>query len=215
MIISHRHRYIFVHAPKTGGTSLALALEAKIGKVDILIGDTPKAVKRRKRLKGVTASGRLWKHSQLADIYGLVTQSDVEQYFVFTLVRNPWDRIVSYYHWLKVQHFEHPAVLLAQSLDFSGFIHHEMTRQAFSTAPYASFVTDAQGRERCDLFLRLEAISEDVAKLQSALGLRLPDLTHCNRSDRSANWRQYFSEKDAALVAEICATDIARFAYQF
>ena len=51
MIISHGRQYIFVHIPKTGGTSLALALEARAMKDDILIGDTPKAKKRRQRLK--------------------------------------------------------------------------------------------------------------------------------------------------------------------
>ena len=83
MIISHGRRYIFVHAPKTGGTALALALEARAMKDDILIGDTPKARQRRRRLKGVESSGRLWKHSRLADIYGLVGQEDWRVYMSF------------------------------------------------------------------------------------------------------------------------------------
>ena len=72
MIISKGRGYIFVHIPKTGGTSLALALESRAMKDDMMMGDTPKAVKRRKRLDGANAAGRLWKHSTLADIEGLV-----------------------------------------------------------------------------------------------------------------------------------------------
>ena len=71
MIISPGRRFIFVHIPKTGGTSMALALEDRAMKDDILIGDTPKALRRRRRLKGAQAAGRLWKHSTLADIDGL------------------------------------------------------------------------------------------------------------------------------------------------
>ena len=54
MIISPGRRYIFVHVPKTGGTALSLALEARAMKDDILIGDTPKARRRRGRLKSLT-----------------------------------------------------------------------------------------------------------------------------------------------------------------
>ena len=105
-----------MHILKTGGTSLALALEGKAKKDDVLVGDTPKAKNRRKRLKDVQTLGRLWKHSKLADVYGLVDQAQMEEYFVFTLVRNPWDRMVSYYHWLKYQRFDHPHVTLAKSV---------------------------------------------------------------------------------------------------
>ena len=43
MILSRGRRFIFVHIPKTGGTALALSLEGRAMKDDILIGDTPKA----------------------------------------------------------------------------------------------------------------------------------------------------------------------------
>ncbi len=59
MILSRGRKYLFIHAPKTGGTSMALALEARAMKDDIMLGDTPKAVKRRKRLVDVKTAGRL------------------------------------------------------------------------------------------------------------------------------------------------------------
>ena len=48
MILSRKRGYVFVHIPKTGGTSMALALEARAARDDVMIGDTPKARRRRR-----------------------------------------------------------------------------------------------------------------------------------------------------------------------
>lgn len=93
MIISRRRRFIFVHIPKTGGTSLALASEGRAAADDILIGDAPKAKRRQGQLKDLNVPGRLWKHSTLWDVEGL---EDPVTFIVFTIVRNLWDRMVSY-----------------------------------------------------------------------------------------------------------------------
>jgi hypothetical protein len=48
-----------VYIPKTGSTALATALEQRAMGDDILIGDTPKANRRKARLKSLTAKGRI------------------------------------------------------------------------------------------------------------------------------------------------------------
>ncbi|WP_093117766.1 sulfotransferase family 2 domain-containing protein [Salinihabitans flavidus] len=214
MIISHGRRYIFVHIPKTGGTALALALEGRAMRDDVMLGDTPKARNRRRRLKGVAAAGRLWKHSTLADIDGLVSRAQVVEYFTFTLVRNPWDRMVSYYHWLREQSFDHPAVHLSQAVDFTDFISHPSTAASFRAMPYGRYMRDAGGQERCDAFIRLEHIEQDAAPLWAHLGFALP-LPVVNRSARAADYRRYYTDGAAERLADICATDIVRFGYSF
>lgn len=214
MIYSPRRRFLFIHIPKTGGTSLSLALEARAAADDILVGDTPKARRRRRRQQGLVTAGRLWKHSRLADLAGLIGEDDLEQLFVFTLVRNPWDRVVSYYHWLRAQSFDHPAVRLAQRLDFAAFLRAPGTLAAFANDAARAYVTDWHGRERCGLFLRLEALGEDLPRLEAALGFRLGPLPHVNRSERP-DYRSVFDEESREIVATAFAEDIARFGYRF
>jgi hypothetical protein len=215
MILSRGRRYLFIHIPKTGGTALTLALEARAMKDDILIGDTPKARARRRRQSGLAARGRLWKHSTLADLDGLVTPADLDDLFVLTLVRNPWDRVVSYYHWLRAQSFDHPAVILAKRHDFTGFLTDPATIAALGSASYATYVTDARGRERCRLFARIEHQDHDLAEFESHLGFAITPLVRTNTSERSPDYRQYFTNETADLVSRIAAPDISRFGYSF
>jgi hypothetical protein len=215
MILSRGRRYLFVHIPKTGGTALSLALEARAMKDDILIGDTPKARARAGRLAGLQTAGRLWKHSTLADLEGLVTAEELDDLFILTLVRNPWDRVVSLYHWLRGQSFAHPLVGLAQAQAFSGFLNHPATQALLAAAPARSYVLDRAGAERCRLFARLEHAEEDLAPFEAHLGFRVTPFARVNASDRTRDWRGYYPDADAALLGRVCAEEIARFGYRF
>lgn len=215
MIISPGRRAIFVHIPKTGGTAFTLAYEGRARADDILIGDTPKAVRRRRRLKGARTAGRLWKHATLADVEGLVSAEQMRAAFVFTLVRNPWDRMVSYYHWLRDQRFEHPAVALARALDFTGFVRHPDTTASWRNWPARRYVTLPDGTEHCGAFVRLERLAEEIAPVEAALGLKLGPIARANASQRARDFRGYYDDETAAHLAQAAAEDIARFGYGF
>ncbi|MEM9845569.1 MAG: sulfotransferase family 2 domain-containing protein [Pseudomonadota bacterium] len=214
MIISRGRRFIFVHIPKTGGTSMAAALETRAMADDILIGDTPKARKRRRRHKDASSAGRLWKHSTLADIAGFVPPDVIESALIFSLVRNPWDRAFSFYCWAQMQSFDHPMVTAAHELSFSGFLRRPSVTDALQADPYARYVTDDAGVERACLWIRLEHWREDSQPLWDHLGFRL-DLPHLNRSERTADYREAYSPEDAKIIENACGPDIERFAYRY
>lgn len=134
--------------------------------------------------------------------------------FTVTLVRNPWDRMVSYYHWLRAQSFAHPAVGLARALDFSGFLNHPQTITALRLWPYGAYMRDCNGVEQASAFIRLEHLDSDLLPFQSHLRRPLT-LPRANESNRPVDWRSQYSPADRQLIATICAEDIERFRYSF
>lgn len=211
MIISPGRNYIFVHIPKTGGTSMALALEARAMADDILIGDTPKARKRRGRAAKLVAPGRLWKHSRLSDVDGMAELP--QDPFVFTLVRNPWDRIASLYHWSRLQGFDHPLVAAAKEMSFRDFVLSRQIAAASRRDSAQDYVTDRGGRMRCNAFIRIEDLRQDIEPLEAHLGFALK-LPHANRSRHPPAWNLYDTESQTR-IAELFAADIDRFGYSF
>ena len=214
MILSRGRNYVFIHIPKTGGTALALALEDRAMAGDEMLGDTPKAIKRRRRLQGITTRGRLWKHSTLSDIEGLASAEELRQMFAFTLVRNPWDRMVSLYHWLQAQSFDHPMVPLARTRVFSDFVTDPLVLRALSAQPAPAYMRQSDGREHCSLYIRLEHFESDAQPLFDHLGFAL-DLPVINESHRDRDWRVYYDSPAVSAVRTCCATEIERFEYSF
>lgn len=143
-----------------------------------------------------------------------MSETDLAQMFTFTLVRNPWDRMVSYYHWLRAQHFDHPVVQLAQAETFEGFLRDRGTQVAQHKWPSSQYMTDAQGVERCSLYIRLEHFAEDAKPLIQHLGFDV-SLPTQNASARARDFREYYSDETRDIIAACCAEDIARFGYAF
>ncbi len=183
-------------------------------KDDMMLGDTPKAKNRRRRLQGAETRGRLWKHSSLSDIEGLLPRDRLRSLFAFTLVRNPFDRAVSYYHWLRAQQFDHPAVIRSRDLGFRDFILHSDTLEAFQAHPPQSYMRYADGVEHCNAYIRIEHFEQDAEPLFDHLGFRLT-LERTNRSDRLADWRDYYDPQTRAALTAACAQEIEQFEYSF
>lgn len=122
MIVSHKHKFIFVKTKKTAGTSLEIALSKICGPDDIITPITPEDEAYRKELNFPGAQnyriplsrynlkdyGRMilqkkrliyYNHMPAAQIRRYIGSDIWDSYFKFTLERNPYDKFVSLYYW--------------------------------------------------------------------------------------------------------------------
>tara|TARA_B100000676_G_C18013247_1_gene808003 strand:- start:500 stop:1288 length:789 start_codon:yes stop_codon:yes gene_type:complete len=103
MIVSHKNKFVFVHIPKTGGTSIVQALYPYLDpEQDIIIGgherhDNPSTFSASEYEK----NNQLHKHSSAVEIKKVIGQDIWDEYFIFAFVRNPFARVVSLYEWWK------------------------------------------------------------------------------------------------------------------
>src|SRR5688500_18896678 len=89
MIVSHRHKFIFVHLGRTGGRSLTTALARHCGPDDII---TPIC----RECPGQNSCG-FGRHDTARQIRAKVGEQVWNDYFKFTFERNPWEKVVSRY----------------------------------------------------------------------------------------------------------------------
>ncbi len=223
-IISHDHRFIFVHIPKTAGTSITRALLSQ--EVPLYRKAIRKLTHLHTRLLPGPASPRLSqppipKHAKAKDIKKMVGRKIWNSYFTFAIVRNPWDLMVSSYHWW-LQHAEiweklqpyHEAV---RAMDgFDRFIRSDLGRERINEARGDIFdwLTDEDGGIIVDYVARYEQLQDEYNKICQITGIPPVSLPQTNTTRRS-DYRDYYDDQSQKLVQERFHRTIKQFGYSF
>ncbi len=240
MIISHSRRLIFIHIHKAGGTSVECALAQYLTWNDLIVGSTPlgKAINDHYRKRY-----GLDKHSSVSDIEKVCGQEILDQYYVFSVVRHPLDRLCSLYNFIgsiinkwatgknislqQAPRFieKHPDVLrISPNLGWPS------SKAFLGTRNFAEFIRD-------DRLIRDSAFRTQVSRLRSSADGALKgqifrledrlewlpklsatlgldlDLPHENKSELSLSTRQSVTPKDVEYIENHYAEDYAAFGY--
>jgi hypothetical protein len=167
-IINRSHRFVYIHVPKTGGTSLKLHLENFCRPGDICLTKGVHAIECGTR--NVT----LKKHSRANDVREYLGQPEFDRYFSFSVVRNPFDRANSIFNFLKFKFRSWPKSEIMnrfgnlEDMVVSGFFRHPGPGGIFE--PQTSWLL-LEGRLALNLLVRLEAFDVGMAKIFRRLSL--------------------------------------------
>jgi len=93
MIISHQHKFIFIKTRKTAGSSIEKYLTNYLGPDDICTGSEQDGTPRKNTTVTSGHKGYNFFRKKFSSI--------VNDYFLFAVERNPWDKMVSHYYWAQ------------------------------------------------------------------------------------------------------------------
>jgi hypothetical protein len=190
------HRCIFIHIPKAAGISVLRSLFGSLG--------------------GAHRSARKYRL-----IFG---DERFRDYFKFTFVRNPWDRLVSAFFFLKHgglnagdRRFSRRH--LARFDTFGAFVRHWLRprnlHHTIHFVPQHEFICLRKLTIAVDFIGRFETLETDFARIAERLGIECT-LDHCNpAASRRPDYRTYYDERTRAIVANVYAEDIALLDYDF
>ena len=183
----HLDDFAFVHINKTGGSSVERALGLPID--------------HRTALE--------WRHD--------LGEREWRRRFTFSVVRNPWDRTVSHYHY-RVQ--TNQTGLGDAPIGFGAWVRRVFADrdpryldQPKMFMPQTDWLSDEDGELLVDRVCHFEHLAEEVAQVGDEIGRAL-HLPHVKASPRGP-YRTYYDDETRRLIGAWFRDDIDRFDYSF
>ena len=204
-MISHRHKTVFVHIPKTGGQSVELAFLAEHG---LAWRDRAPLLLRANddRALGPARLAHLYAHEYVSK--GHLSADDFDAYFKFAVVRDPYSRIVSSFNFR-----DHSFTSIRDFVEAAPNDDHDSHRR--QVTPQVTYLFDAtRTRFVVDRVLRFETLAQDMQDVfRRVFGGDRP-LPHRNAAVEKRLTVERLTRDDIAFVNETYAEDFLRLGYE-
>jgi hypothetical protein len=212
MLVSHRHRFIFVHVQKTAGSSFETVLREHF----------PDAVHWHGR------------HGHARSAIEEIGAEKWGEYFSFGFVRNPWERLVSWYSMIDRHRRELPLHKRLSKSPFTANIWNQVIQKGQTFEMFINnctdvvwdngchksfafnqldYLGDAEGNLLVNEMGRFENMAEDSERILQRLGVEVT-LPRINVSEHG-HYSDWYNDRTRDIVADRFARDIAAFGYTF
>ncbi len=239
-MLCHHYKCLFIHIPKTAGQSIEHIFLRQLG----LAWETRAPLLLRYNDRPELGPSMLMhlKASEYARCR-YMTDEQFGAYFKFAFVRNPWDRMVSFYRYLG----------LSQRMDFKPFVMTTFRNQIWHSGgwfvgPQYQYVCNDEGEIVADFVGKFESIQSDFDQVCQRIGLEAQPIPHANPSTESErrgvgpevllreigltppevngseapaampkleSYHAYYDDTAVQLVADLYRKDIELFGYDF
>ena len=230
MIISHRHRFIFIKTMKTAGTSLEICLSGICGPEDVI---TPISTADERTRKALGFRGpqndrvplasytkrdwarfflqrraqRFYNHMPIREFQPYLQPDEYRDYFKFAVERNPYDKLISAFHFANRNEVRFPTL--------SDYI-----RSGLAGQPHGFDLYSLNNEPVVNRIYRFESLPDALDDLTQQLGLNEPltlpeKKAKGNIRPRGRHYSTYFSPEDKAWADRVFAREIAHYGYTF
>ena len=200
-MISFQKRFLFVHIPKTAGNSIQSVLRDYSEDELVALRDEQDGIERF----GLrNPKYKVKKHSTLAEYRAALGEMEFGNLYKFTCVRNPWDRMVSYY--------------FTPTQNTSAWDRKKFRKAIVKVLPVADYLRLDKGKgdpfANVNYIMRFENLADDFRAVCAALDISPAPLPRYNRSARE-HYSKYYDDELRELVGARFAAEIERFGYTF
>lgn len=234
MILSHKHRFIFIKTYKTASTSIEVLLSQYCGDQDIVTPIAPPVLPHRPQnwqgwfnpLPELVALGRFRLRDTLRALYQCVRRIKFYNhmaayvlraripdqqwldYYTFCVERNPWDKTLSHFHYVR-------ETSGGRDLTFDQYL-----AQGKYPLNYSLYVDPAQVDDiLVDQVIRYEHLQAELAQVLDGLGIPFDEPLAIRakaqfRQDRRP-YQQVYTEEQSAVVAQAFRREILLHGYRF
>jgi hypothetical protein len=236
VIISHRHRFIFIHLHKTAGDSICEALRPQLARSDFVLQSDFQAWVQKHTTRPPEADLGLRKHSSALAVREKIGMEVWASYYKFAFVRHPFDRALSLYHFAAKKAEERQRLIprnawyltppgrktdplhwrtveaYLETDSFSSFLRYPGLGEDIGMRPQIDSLADEAGTLLVDFVGRFERLPDDFRVVQDAIGVGSSMLGRRNASANSGAATE-LSREDRAFLYDRFRTDMAAFGY--
>lgn len=181
-------KYIFVHIPKNGGSSLERMLNLGGG---------------------------------IFSIKDFSTVINIDDYYKFTIVRNPFDKMVSAFTYLRSgkERVDRPYFNIVKDYkDVNDFLKNYLSvdDNLFKIAHFTpqNLWLKINGVNKMDYVGRLENYNDSVKTIFDNINVNLNNVIHTNKSNRGG-YKEYFNDESIEIMNKLYKDDLKEFGYGY
>lgn len=208
MVINHEYKCVFVHVPKTAGTSITKSLQRLPGNSKRWVASNTK----HETLRDVRA--RVLRRKSITD---RLLERSLDKYSTFAFVRNPWDRMSSLYYYLRRKKSRSEIETVSSFKDFvlQAAEGRKWIANMHSMKQQLQFFTLEDGMVDMDFVGHYEYLDEDIRLLRDYIGCPIePEVTNSSANYRM-DYRLKYDSEMVDIIGQLFREDCSLFGYGF